>query len=103
MSRRWRGSIPAKSAAPGLRGYFGHTALSAAVGRRDGLKVAVAGRGNFETGKGAAELFVSYPLARLGGGLGFYLFGQAFTGYGEALDDYRRAARHARIGIALTR
>jgi outer membrane phospholipase A len=47
-------------------------------------------------------LFVSYPLAKLGG-LGIYVFGQGFTGYGEALDDYRVNDTHARIGIALTR
>lgn len=91
------------SAAPGLRDHFGYTSLTAAIGQKDGLKLVLTGRGNFETGKGAAELFVSYPLTRIGGGLGFYLFGQAFAGYGEALDDYRRNTRHARIGIALTR
>ncbi|MES2986786.1 MAG: phospholipase A [Pseudomonadota bacterium] len=93
----------AKSAAPGLRDYFGYTSLTAAIGQKDGFKLALTGRGNFETRKGAAELFVSYPLTRIGGGLAFYLFGQAFTGYGEALDDYRRNTSHARIGIALTR
>ncbi|WP_066798425.1 phospholipase A [Sphingomonas soli] len=93
----------AKSAAPGLRDTFGYTALTAAIGQKDGLKVALTARGNFETGKGAGELFVSYPLTRIGGGMGFYIFGQAFTGHGEALDDYRRNASRARIGIALTR
>ena len=92
-----------RSAAPGLRDYLGYTSLTAAIGQKDGLKVALSGRGNFETGKGAAELFVSYPLTRIGGGLGFYVFGQAFTGYGEALDDFRTNSTHARIGIALTR
>ena len=55
------------------------------------------------SGRGAAELFASYPLARVDGDLGFYLFAQGFTGYGEALDDHRRRDTHARIGIALTR
>jgi hypothetical protein len=89
--------------APDVKDYFGYTALSAAIRQKDGIKIALTGRGNFETGHGGAELFASYPLAPLGGGLGFYLFGQAFTGYGEALDDYRRNDTHARIGIALTR
>ncbi|NWM25095.1 phospholipase A, partial [Escherichia coli] len=79
------------------------TSLTAAIGQQDGLKLSLTGRGSFETGKGAAELFVSYPLARIAKGVGFYIFGQAFTGYGEALDDYRRNDTHARIGIALTR
>ena len=33
----------------------------------------------------------------------FVLFGQAFTGYGETLDDIDRRDTHARLGIALTR
>ena len=89
--------------APDVKDYFGYTSLTAAIGQQDGLKLAVTGRGNFETGKGAAELFVSYPIARVAKGVGFYLFGQAFTGHGEALDDYRVNDTHARIGIALTR
>ncbi|NIJ22133.1 hypothetical protein FHS95_003844 [Sphingomonas naasensis] len=89
--------------APDVKDYFGYTALTAAIRQKDGLKIAITGRGNFETRRGGAELFASYPLAPIGGGVGFYLFGQAFTGYGEALDDYRRNDTHARIGIALTR
>lgn len=89
--------------APDVKDYFGYTSLTAAIGQRDGIKLSLTGRGNFETGKAAAELFVSYPLARIAKGVGFYIFGQAFTGYGEALDDYRKNDTHARIGIALTR
>ncbi len=85
-----------------VKDYLGYTSLAAAIQQKDGLKVALTGRGNFETRRGAAELFVSYPLAPLGG-MGFYLFGQAFTGHGEALDDYSVNDSHARIGIALTR
>ena len=83
--------------------HWGYTSLTAAISEKDGLKVSLMGRGNFRTRHGAAELFVSYPLAKLGGGLGFYVFGQVFTGDGEALDDYRIDDTHARIGIALTR
>ena len=91
------------STAPDVKDYLGYTALTAAIRQKDGLKIALTGRGNFETRRGGAELFASYPLASIGGGIGFYLFGQAFTGYGEALDDYRQNDTHARIGIALTR
>jgi len=89
--------------APDVKKYFGYTGLSAAIRQKDGLKLSVTGRGNFDTARGGAELFASYPLAPIGGGIGFYLFGQAFTGYGEALDEFRRNETHARIGIALTR
>ncbi|MFZ5748704.1 MAG: phospholipase A [Pseudomonadota bacterium] len=89
--------------APDLKDYWGNAGLTAAIRQDDGLKVAVSARGNFGTGRGGAELFVSYPLAKLDKGIGIYLFGQGFTGYGEALDDYRRNATHARLGIALTR
>jgi hypothetical protein len=84
--------------------YWGYTALTAAIGRQDSLKLAVTGRGNPGTGKGAAEAFLSYPLAGIWDGLPhLYLFGEAFTGYGEALSDYKRRASHARLGIAFTR
>ncbi|MEI9850187.1 MAG: phospholipase A [Sphingomonas sp.] len=95
--------IGSKGAAPDLADYWGYTELRAAIRQEDGLKIALTGRGNFETGRAAAEIFVSYPLGRIGGGLGLYVFGQAFTGHGEALDDYRIRDTHARIGIALTR
>lgn len=89
--------------APDLDRYWGYTALGLSVGRADGLKLAGTLRGNPGTGKGAGELFISYPLARLGGGLGFYLFGQGFTGYGESLSDFDRRVTYGRLGIALTR
>jgi outer membrane phospholipase A len=88
--------------APDLADYWGYSALTASILQKDGIKVSVTGRGSFETRRGAAELFISYPLARLGG-LGIYVFGQAFTGHGEALDDYDVNDTHARLGIALTR
>lgn len=83
--------------------YWGHSSLTAAISQKDGLKIAVTGRGSFETGRGSAEIFASYPLAPLGGGLGIYLFSQGFVGYGEALDDFTVRDEHARIGIAITR
>lgn len=82
--------------------FWGFTSLKASIYQPDGVKLSVIARGNPGTGRGAAELFASYPLQRLGG-LGIYLFGQAFTGYGEALDDYRQRDSHARLGISLTR
>ena len=90
--------------APDLDRYWGYTSLRAAIGRRDGLKLELQGRGNPGTGKGSAEAFLSFPLARISDGLPqVYLFGQAFTGYGEALTDYNRRATHARLGVAFTR
>jgi len=84
--------------------YWGYTSLTAAIGREDSVKLAVTGRGNPGTGKGAAEAFLSYPLAGIWDGLPhLYIFGEAFTGYGEALSDYNRRASHARLGIAFTR
>lgn len=89
--------------APDLDRYWGNGSLGLALVKPDSLKLALTVRGSPDSGRGAAELFASYPLARLHGDLGFYLFAQGFTGYGEALDDHRRRATHARIGIALTR
>ena len=90
--------------APDLDRYWGYTSLGLTLGQRDGWKFAVTGRGNPGTGKGSAEGFVSYPLARIDDRLPhLYLFGQFFTGYGEALIDYNRNVQHARFGIAFTR
>lgn len=84
--------------------FFGNAGINASIGQTNGLKVAVYARGNPATTKGSAELFVSYPLKRIGGGdFGFYLFGQVYTGYGEVLSNYNVADTHARLGIALTR
>ena len=84
--------------------YWGHGALGASIGQRDGLKLAVTGRGFPYTGKGAAEAYLSYPLAAISNKLPpIYLFGQAFSGYGEAISDYRERDTHVRLGIAFTR
>ncbi len=90
--------------APDLDRYWGYTSLGLSIGQRDGLKVAVTGRGNPGTGKGSAESFVSYPLARIDQRLPhLYLFGDFYTGYAETLIAYNRIVNHARFGIALTR
>ena len=84
--------------------YWGYTSLGLSLGQRNGVKFAVAARGNPGTGKGSAEAFLSFPLARISAGLPhLYLFGQAYTGYGEALIDYNRRATRLRAGIAFTR
>lgn len=109
LGNRWRLDVAPQawlySSTPGvapIRDYWGYTSLTASIQQEDGIKVSVTGRGNFRTRHGSGELFVSYPLTRLGG-LGVYLFGQAFTGDGEALDDYNRRSSHVRLGISLTR
>ncbi|MEN2787833.1 phospholipase A [Sphingomonas qilianensis] len=88
--------------APDLERYWGYTSLTASIGQQDGIKIAGTLRGNPGTGKGAGEMFVSYPL-RVLGLPGVYLFGQGFAGYGEALSRYDQRDRRARLGIALTR
>lgn len=89
--------------APDLDRYWGNGSLGLTLVKPDSLKLHISARGNPRSGRGAAELFASYPVASVGGEVGIYLFGQAFTGFGEALDEYRRRDTHARIGIALTR
>lgn len=91
-----------RDVAPGIARYWGYTGLKASIGQPDGVKLSIATRGNPASGKGAAEALVSYPMTQLGD-LGIYLFGQAFTGYGEALTDYRVRMSRARFGISLTR
>uniref|UniRef100_UPI0035CBCE72 phospholipase A n=1 Tax=uncultured Sphingomonas sp. TaxID=158754 RepID=UPI0035CBCE72 len=90
--------------APDLQHYWGYTSLGVTVGQRNGVKLAVTGRGTPGAGKASAEAFLSYPLARIDDRLPhLYLFSQFFTGYGETLVDYNRNVSHARFGIALTR
>ncbi|OYY79704.1 MAG: hypothetical protein B7Y43_01210 [Sphingomonas sp. 28-62-20] len=87
-----------------LERFWGYGSVNASIGQRDGLKLALMARGNPGTGMGAGELLVSYPLRRFGAGdVGLYLFGQAFTGYGEALPDYNRQSTNVRLGISFTR
>ena len=50
-----------------VRDYYGYTSLTAAILQKDGIKLSLTGRGNFDTGRGAAEAFLSYPLVRIGG------------------------------------
>lgn len=98
------GYFGSRGLAPDIDRYWGYSSLGLAIGQRDGWKVAVTARGNPATGKGGAEALLSYPIVRIDQRLPrLYLFGQLFTGYGEALVDYSRNASHARIGIALTR
>lgn len=95
--------VGTQGVAPDLDRYWGNASLGLTLVKPDSLKLSLTARGNPTTRRGAAELFASYPLAAIDGGVGVYLFGQAFTGHGEALDAYRRRDTHARIGIALTR
>lgn len=84
--------------------FWGNGSITASLGQDDGVKFQIFARGNPRSGRGAGELFVSYPVASLGlRGVGLYLFGQAFTGYGETLPGYNRADTHARIGVSFTR
>lgn len=93
-----------RGVATDLDRYWGYNALTASVGKQDDLKLSLTGRANPGTGKGALEAYLSYPLAAISDDLPhIYLFGQVFTGYGEALSDYKRPDSHARLGIAFTR
>jgi hypothetical protein len=107
----WRASVTPQAwfyvgtqgIAPDLEDYWGFGSVQAVLAKADGLKFAATLRGNPGTGRGAVEGFVSYPLTRLGGGLGISLFGQVFTGHGETLSDYRLRSSAARLGIAFVR
>ncbi len=84
--------------------FYGYGAVTASIEKADSIKLSVFARGNPATGKGAVETFLSYPIARFGlPGAGIYLFGEAYTGYGERLLNYNRADTHARIGFSISR
>lgn len=93
-----------KSDNPDIVRYRGHTGLFLQVGDPEGLRISTNTRFNFDSGKGAVNTEVSYPLPRLlGGGPDFYLFAQGFAGYGENLLDYNRSITRLRLGFALVR
>jgi outer membrane phospholipase A len=89
---------------PDIRRYRGNTGLFAEIGRPDGWRLTTNSRLNPGSGKGAVDAELSYPLDRIvDTNLNFYVFGQAFTGYGENLLDYDRSLTRVRIGIGIVR
>lgn len=89
---------------PDIRRYRGNTGLFAEIGRPDGWRLTTNSRLNPGSGKGAVDAELSYPLDRIvETNLNFYVFGQAFTGYGENLFDYDRSLTRVRIGIGIVR
>lgn len=78
--------------------YWGNWSLGGAVGQVGGLRIAASLRNPLGSRR-AGELFLSYPVGRTG----LYVFGQAFAGYGEAIDDYALRSSSARLGVAFTR
>jgi outer membrane phospholipase A len=89
---------------PDIAHYRGYSGLSASLGSERGLMLTADSRYSFGSGKGAVDATLSYPLSNIfGSRVNLYLFGQAFTGYGESLFEYDRKITRARIGIGLTR
>lgn len=89
---------------PDIKHYRGNSGFFAQIGEEQGLKLAIRGRMNFGSGKGSLDGDISYPIDRIiGSDLNLYLFGQAFTGYGENLLDYNRRMTRVRVGIAIVR
>ena len=87
-----------------IEDFRGHTGLALEIGEDDGFRLSTFARYNFDTGNGAAQADVSYPLSRLvWDRLNLYLYGQAFVGYGENLLDYNRRMTRFRIGIGIVR
>lgn len=83
--------------------YWGNAALQAAIEQRDGLKLSASLRGDLGRGRAGAEFLASYPLTAVSDGIGLYLFGQLWTGYGETLLEFDQKRTRARIGIGFIR
>ncbi|TYC87033.1 phospholipase [Novosphingobium sp. BW1] len=89
---------------PDIRHYRGSTGLFAEIGKDDGLRLTTTSRMNFSSGKAAINGELSYPMDNIiETGLNLYLFGQAFTGYGENLLDYNRKVTRLRFGVSIVR
>jgi phospholipase A1 len=89
---------------PDAKRFRGNTGLMAEIGSDDGMRLSTTTRLNPGSGKGSFNAELSYPLDRLThSDLNFYLFGQAFTGFGENLLDYDRRQTRFRIGVGMVR
>jgi len=96
--------VGSKEENPDIAHYRGYTGLVLSGGDPQGLWFNSESRLNPGSGKGAIDLEVSYPVDRLlPTRLNLYLFGQAFTGYGENLLDYNRRMSRVRVGIGIVR
>jgi len=81
---------------PDIEDYMGHYELSGAY-RLHRVEFTSLLRRNFDTGKGAVEIGVSFPLwGRLRG------YAQYFDGYGESMIDYNHSNQRIGIGALLT-
>ncbi|MCH8683900.1 phospholipase A [Pedomonas mirosovicensis] len=89
---------------PDIKRYRGNTGLLVEVGDDDGLRLSTNTRFSFQSGRASINAELSYPFDRIiDTSLNLYLFGQAFTGYGENLLDYNRRDTRFRIGFAIVR
>jgi outer membrane phospholipase A len=89
---------------PDLKRYRGNTGLLVEIGTDEGWRLSTSSRMNFGSGKGSVDAELSYPLSRLiGSDVNLYAFGQAFSGYGENLFDYRRRQTRLRVGFGFVR
>jgi len=84
---------------PDLIDYIGHGELT--LMHLYGKALARAKiRHNFETGKGSAELSLSYPVV---GQENVYFYGKIFTGYNETLIDYDNYITKFALGFSFSR
>ena len=89
---------------PDIKRYRGNTGLFLEVGDEDGVRLSTNTRFSVQSGRGSIDAELSFPFDRIiDSSLNLYLFGQAFTGYGENLLDYDRRDTRFRIGVAIVR
>ena len=88
---------------PDLKDYRGYIDWVIGAGSKGGLNFWGVLRRGERSGKGSAELNLSFPLSKLSGGdLTGWLMLQYFGGYGESLLDYnKKLDSQLRLGIAV--
>lgn len=82
---------------PDLMDYWGYSKIKFTYFYKQHMYTMML-RGNFQTGKGAAEMTYSYPLQD-----NTNLYIKLFTGYAESLIDYNRNLSKASIGFSFSR
>ncbi len=86
-----------KSDNPDIMDYLGYTQLKFSYFWGKNMFTFM-GRGNFRTGRGAAEATYSYPLVN-----GTFFYAKIFSGYGESLIDYNNQITKFSMGFSFSR
>tara|TARA_R110000868_G_scaffold37143_2_gene131741 strand:+ start:1219 stop:2043 length:825 start_codon:yes stop_codon:yes gene_type:complete len=100
-ARAWA-YISSDNGGPNIRDFRGNAKIGIGIMERQGFGAMAHFGGNPKTGKGSAQVDVTYALSDLIG-LDVYLTGQMYAGYGESLLNYNQSETRLRFGFSIVR